>query len=114
VVVPVAFVANAVLLPFAVLVWLAITEAKLGRNHPETAAALNSLGELYRDTGRYAEAEKAYTRGLAITEAKQGRGHADTAAILHNLGELYMTTGRYAEAEALWRSRRRGTLRTPG
>ena len=39
---------------------LKIREAKLGKDHPEVATSLNNLAVLYKDTGRYAEAEPLY------------------------------------------------------
>ena len=57
---------------------------------------------LYRDQGRYAEAEPLYKRALAISEKAIGPEHPDVAASLGNLGKLYQAQGRYAEAEPLY------------
>jgi tetratricopeptide (TPR) repeat protein len=41
---------------------LAIREEKLGRDHPDVAQTLSNLGILYRNQGKYAEAEAHYKR----------------------------------------------------
>ena len=58
---------------------LKIRETKLGEDHPEVAASLNNLAVLYRNTGRYAEAEPLYQRSLKIRETKLGTDHPDVA-----------------------------------
>ena len=67
------------------------------------AAALNNLAGLYRNQGRYAEAEPLYKRALAIHEKALGPDHPDVATALNNLAELYRYQGRYAEAEPLYK-----------
>ncbi|GAB4151786.1 MAG: hypothetical protein Fur0046_31200 [Cyanobacteria bacterium J069] len=81
---------------------LAITEAQLGADHPDTATSLNNLAQLYYSMGRYREAEPLYGRSLAIREAQLGADHPDTAASLNNLAGLYRAMGRYSEAEPLY------------
>ena len=54
---------------------LAIKEKALGPDHPEVALALNNLAELYRDQGRYAEAEPLLKRALAIRKKVFGPDH---------------------------------------
>ena len=87
---------------------LAIREAALGPDHPDTATSLNNLAVLLRAQGRYAEAEPLLRRALAIREAALGPDHPDTAISLNNLAVLLQAQGRYAEAEPLsagrWRS----------
>ncbi len=73
----------------------------LGPEHPDVATSLNNLAELYRATGRYAEAEPLYQRAIAIAETTLGPEHPDLAIWLNNLANLYQATGRYAEAEPL-------------
>ena len=63
---------------------------------------LNNLAELYRATGRYAEAEPLFQRALAIGEKTLGPEHPNLAIRLNNLAMLYQATGRYAEAEPLY------------
>jgi tetratricopeptide (TPR) repeat protein len=81
---------------------LAICEAVLGAQHPDVAASLNNLAELYRAQGRYEEAAPLYQRALAICEAVLGAQHPDVAASLNNLAELYDAQGRYEEAAPLY------------
>ena len=72
---------------------LAIDEKALGPEHPDTAATLNSLAELYNKQGRYAEAEPLYRRALAINEKALSPQDSHTAISLNNLAELYIKQG---------------------
>ena len=81
---------------------LAIREAQLGANHPDTAQSLNNLALLYESMGRYGQAEPLYERALAIREAQLGADHRDTATSLNSLAGLYESMGRYGEAEPLF------------
>jgi Flp pilus assembly protein TadD len=76
-------------------------ERALGPGHPQVATTLNNLGVLYRQQGRYAEAEAAHRRALAIREGALGKNHPEVATSLSNLAALYYVQGRQAEAEAL-------------
>ncbi len=60
---------------------------------------LNSLAILYKQQGKYAEAEPLYMKALKIREESLGPEHPKVAAILNNLGNLYRAQGKYAEAE---------------
>jgi tetratricopeptide (TPR) repeat protein len=60
---------------------------------------LNGLAKLYRDEGRYDEAEKLYKRALEIRLAALGKDHQDTAEIIGNLGGLHRDTHNYSESE---------------
>ena len=70
---------------------------------PDLAMTLNTLGILYRETGRLADAEKADTEALSIFRdlAAQNSGayRPDLAMTLNTLGILYRETGRLADAE---------------
>ena len=74
-------------------------EKAFGSNNPEIAQCLNNLGEIYKVTGRYAEAEDYYQRSLVIREQVLGPVHPDTAGSLNGLAWVYLSTGRYTEAE---------------
>ena len=65
---------------------LAIREKVLGPNHPDVAATLNGLAELYRAQGRYADAEPLYKRSLAIREKALGPDHPDVAEFAEQSG----------------------------
>jgi tetratricopeptide (TPR) repeat protein len=82
---------------------LELGEQEFGPEHPEVAALLIHLAELYRAQGRYAAAEPLYKRSLAIWEKALGPEHPDVASSLNNLAELYRVQGRYAAAEPLYK-----------
>jgi len=69
----------------------------------ERALCLNNLGNLYTDTNRHEDAEKAFEEALRIhrklTEGNPEAFTANVALTLDNLGTLYVATNRYAEAE---------------
>ena len=65
------------------------------------AVSLNNLAYLYRDQGKYAEAEPLFQRSLAIVEKVLGPENPGLAASLNNLASLYRDQGKYAEAEPL-------------
>jgi hypothetical protein len=64
---------------------------------------LNNLGILYSDTGRLAEADKAFSEALTIRRDLAARDpgayRPDVATTLNNLGLLHSNTGRLAEAD---------------
>ena len=66
------------------------------------AATLNNQAELYKEQGRYADAEPLYKRLLAIREKALGRDHPDVMQSLNNLADLYSAQGRNADAEPLY------------
>ena len=68
---------------------MSIRKKALGSNHPDVAASLDSLAELYQDQGRYADAEPLYKRSLAIRERTFGPNHPDVANSQNNLATLY-------------------------
>ena len=68
---------------------LAIREKALGPDHPDVAKSLNNLAGLYREQGRYADAEPLFKRSLAIYEKALGPDHPDVATSLNNLAGLY-------------------------
>ena len=54
---------------------LAIDETSYGPDHPNVAIRLNNLGQLLKDTNRFAEAEPLMRRMLAIFETSLGPKH---------------------------------------
>jgi len=56
---------------------------------------------LYKDQGRYGEAELLCKRALAINEKALGPDHPDVATSLSSMASLYYPQGRYGEAELL-------------
>ena len=79
-----------------------LTESKLGPEHPDTAASLNYLAELYRVMGAHDKALPLYERSLAIREKALGPEHPDTAAGLNNLALLYESIGAHDKALPLF------------
>ena len=77
---------------------LAIWEAVLGADHPNTATSLNNLGVLLNNMGEYAAARPYYERALAIDTAVYGDHHPEVATDLNNLGALLQAMGDYAAA----------------
>jgi tetratricopeptide (TPR) repeat protein len=64
--------------------------------------ALHSLGILFFDQGKLAEAEAMYTRALQGSEEALGPKHTSTLSTVNNLGSLYKNQGKLAEAEAMY------------
>jgi len=73
----------------------------LGQDNPD-ATSFNNLAEIYREQGKYEEAELMYKRELEIREKALGSGHPDVAASLNNLGSLYQAQGKFANAAPLY------------
>jgi CHAT domain-containing protein/Tfp pilus assembly protein PilF len=64
---------------------------------------LGNLAGVYRELGRYAEAEPLLKRALAIDERVSGPDHPEVASDLSSLALLYHVQERYPEAESLYR-----------
>ena len=62
---------------------------------------LFNIGEYFRQTGKYAEAEKMYQQALELRKAALGDDHPSTLANMNNLAIVYEQQGKYAEAERL-------------
>jgi CHAT domain-containing protein len=82
---------------------LVIHREYLGEQHPDVAASLNNLAELYRFQGRYSEAETLFQESLTILRNQLGQNHLNIALNLNNLALLYQDQGRYPEAEFFFR-----------
>ena len=79
-----------------------VAKRALGPEDPETAAALNNLGLLYRKIGDYAKAEPLLQEALRIRQKVLGPEDPDTATSLNNLAVLYYAIHEYAKAEPLF------------
>ncbi|HEU5159919.1 MAG TPA: tetratricopeptide repeat protein [Streptosporangiaceae bacterium] len=77
---------------------LAVTERTLGPDHPDVAAALESLAGFYRMLGRVAEALPLAARAVTIMERTLGPEHPDVATALGTLAGTNRELGRVAEA----------------
>lgn len=73
------------------------------RRAESSSPSLNNLAELYRNQGKYADAEPLYRQSLAIWEKVLGPDHPDVATSLNNLALLYRAQGKYVEAEPLYK-----------
>ena len=76
---------------------LTIYERRLGADHVDTAAALNSLALVLDKLGDYAGAETLLKRAVAILEKKLGRQHPDTASTLSNLARVLDSQGKFGD-----------------
>jgi CHAT domain-containing protein/Tfp pilus assembly protein PilF len=79
-----------------------IRETVLGPEHPDVAAVLGVLSELYFYKGEYAKTESLIQRALAIREKVLGPEHPNVAASLSNLASVHLNKGEYAKAEPLY------------
>jgi CHAT domain-containing protein/Tfp pilus assembly protein PilF len=75
-------------------------EVSLGRQHPDLASTLNSLGWIYQSSQRYDDAERMYKRALDIMEKLKPDGRG-VAVVLDNLAWLYREQHEYAKAQPL-------------
>jgi CHAT domain-containing protein/Tfp pilus assembly protein PilF len=62
---------------------------------------INNLAKVYRDQGKYGDAERLFKRALTIREQTLGPSHPDVAATLHDLAAVASRQGRYEEAKGL-------------
>jgi tetratricopeptide (TPR) repeat protein len=78
---------------------LKLTTAHLGPAHPALTDTLNSLGIVYANTGRYADAEAQFQRAMAIL-GQSGRIESNVrmARSLKGLADTYIKSGRKPEA----------------
>jgi len=64
--------------------------------------SLDSLGYLYTNVEKLAEAEAMYQRALAGFEKALGPDHSSTLRVVNSLGMSYSKQGKLAEAEAMY------------
>jgi tetratricopeptide (TPR) repeat protein len=80
---------------------LAVREAALGPDHPDTLESRNNLAEAYRLAGRAADAVPLFEGVIKAFEAKLGPDHPDTLTSRNNLAVAYLAAGRSAAAVRL-------------
>jgi CHAT domain-containing protein/Tfp pilus assembly protein PilF len=78
---------------------LEIRESVLGADHPDVAAALNAMANIYWLKGDYARAEPLYQRILSVLEKTLEPENPRIAITLNNLAGLYCDKGDYVKAE---------------
>ena len=70
----------------------------------EYASSLNSLGILYTNMAKYAEAEEAYQEAISIIDRMQGDNEDARAGLQGNLAQVYFKLRDYSRAITLQRS----------
>jgi CHAT domain-containing protein/Tfp pilus assembly protein PilF len=81
---------------------LDLCEARFGRDRPNCVWSLNNLANVYKNQGKYAQAEGLHQRALAIEEKALGAAHPTVAQTLNGLANVYYHQGKYAQAEGLY------------
>ena len=80
-----------------------LARGKLGADNRTTEILLSQLGNLYRDVGRFADAENALKAAVLILERGGNGPNFDLAAALNNLGGVYLNQEMFPEAETLFK-----------
>jgi serine/threonine protein kinase/tetratricopeptide (TPR) repeat protein len=80
---------------------LALRQAALGPDHPDTLKTLNNLATAYADSGKPEQALPLLQDVLKRQQATLGPDHADVLITMNNIAEAYMSLGRADEAIAL-------------
>ena len=78
---------------------LAIREAQLGPEHPNTANSLWNLAALRTNQNRYAEAKVLLERALDIFQQKLGNDHPSTTGVQRWLNRVNQALGDGSERE---------------
>ncbi|MBS2034252.1 tetratricopeptide repeat protein [bacterium] len=73
---------------------LAILQARLGPDHPDTATAYNNLAAAYHQAAHHAQAEELYLQALRIREQQLGREHPYLVNVLSNLAGACRSQGK--------------------
>jgi tetratricopeptide (TPR) repeat protein len=81
---------------------VALKVRTLGPNTLSEAVSLMTLADLYRNNGKYAQAEPLYLRALTIRSHNLGSGHPGVAKCLIHMAVLYQMQKKYPEAESLY------------
>jgi tetratricopeptide (TPR) repeat protein len=80
---------------------LALRQAHMGPNHPDTATSVSDLANVLRAEGDLAGARMLHQRALAIREICLGSDHPDTATSLNNVANILYNQGDLDGARAL-------------
>lgn len=73
-------------------------ETAFGKEHPETAAALNNLGWVQDLMGQTGQAKASYRKALKIKEQHFGPQSVELIPTLENLADLYTSNLNYTKA----------------
>lgn len=82
---------------------LSIREKLHGKDHPDVAASLNNMANVYFGQGLYAQSQALHEQALAMRERLLGPSHPDVAMSLNNVANVYYVRGNYAQAEPLYK-----------
>src|SRR5579864_5170213 len=69
---------------------------------PRVAKAYRDLGDFYSSLGRYAEAEKTYTKRLELEEDALGRANPEIIAAVNDLARVNFAQMKYARTAELF------------
>lgn len=72
-----------------------------GPDHPDTLGTVQNLANIYRDKGRYDDAEELYKRALAGREEQLGPDHPDTLRTVNNFTIFLRDRGRVDDTDLL-------------
>jgi serine/threonine-protein kinase len=81
---------------------LALHEAHLGPDHPDTLASMGRLAEAYQLVDRHREAIALLQRRLEIGKATLGPDHPETLAFMASLAAAYQFAGQWDISVPLW------------
>ena len=80
-------------------------EMLLGESHPDVIRARIDLANLYRNIGRYEEAEQLCSLALTqLKESETGEANPDLLRCLSNLSKIYLDRDKLPQAETLARN----------
>jgi len=81
---------------------VAMARQRLGADNKVTGILLSQLGNLYRDTGRFADAENALKTAVTILDRAGSGPNFELAQALNNLGGVYLNQDMFSDAEKLF------------
>lgn len=73
----------------------------LSKTHPDTLNNMGKLASIYKNQGRWAEAEDLEVQVTETTKRVLGQEHPDMLRSMANFATTYRNQGRWAEAEEL-------------
>jgi CHAT domain-containing protein len=79
-----------------------IQQSIVGKQHPDYAASLNNLADLYTAMGEFSKSEPLLLQARDICKKTLGEQHPTYAGSLNNLAELYRLMGDYSKSESLY------------
>jgi serine/threonine protein kinase/tetratricopeptide (TPR) repeat protein len=80
---------------------LAVQQAALGPNHPDTLKTVYEVAVAYQEADRFDDAMPRFEEALKLYRAKLGPDHPDTLESMYGLAWSYMHAGRLDEAISL-------------